>query len=89
MPQRVAIRTDGKFAYREDTIEGVAGFYDCSQTRALLAAAEDVPRLAGGIERVLQRDDLTAQQRREMAETLSTSSLSFSVDIEVGCSPDP
>lgn len=89
MAQRVAIRTDGKFAHREDTIEGVARFYDCSQTRALLAAAEDVPRLAQGIERVLQRDDLTAKQRREIAETLSTLSLSFSVDVDVEASADP
>lgn len=89
MAQRVAIRTDGKFAQREDTIEKVTEFYDCSQTRALLAAAEDVPSLASSIEQVLQRDDLTAQQRREIAEELSTSSLKSTVELDVINKPDP
>ncbi len=88
MAQRVAIRTDGKFAYREDVIDRVTGFYDCNQTRALLAAAEDGPRLIDGIESVLDRDDLTRQQRREMAETLSTPLMKFSVDVDIDTETD-
>lgn len=88
MAQRVAIRTDGKFAHREDTIDGVTRFYDCNQTRALLAAAEDVPRLAEGIESVLGMDDLTRQQRREIAEKLSTPSLKFRIMEEIDVTPD-
>lgn len=83
MAQRVAIRTDRKFAHREDTIDDVTRFYGCNQTRTLRAAAEDMPRLAASIETVLSREDLTKKQRCEIAETLSTTSLNFTVDVEV------
>lgn len=89
MAQRVAIRTDGKFAHREDTIEGVARFYDCSQTRALLAAAEDVLAIVDGVQEVLRREDLTLEQRREIAETLSTRTVEFDVVDELEVVRDP
>ena len=43
----------------------------------MLAACEDVPSLVAAARKVLNRDDLTRQQRREMAETLSTRSAAF------------
>lgn len=73
------IRTDGKFSHREDTIEGIRDYYGVSKTRAMLAAAEDLPVLAAGIQEVLSRDDLTLEQRREIAETLSARNTTFSV----------
>lgn len=89
MAKRVAIRTDGKFEHREDTINSITSFYDCNRTRALLAAADDIPHLAKAIERVLSRDDLTRQQRTEIAAELSTSSLQFDVDVTVTRRTDP
>jgi hypothetical protein len=83
------IRTDGKFAYREDTIDRVAAYYDVSKTRSMLAAAEDVPRLVDGVQEVLEREDLTIEQRREIATTFSTRSLQFDVVDEVTFDRDP
>jgi hypothetical protein len=65
------INTDGKFSHREDTIDEISDFYDCNKTKALLKSADAIPRIVGRIEDVLERDDLTRQQRREIAETLS------------------
>jgi len=83
------IRTDGKFAHREDTIDRAAAFYDVSKTRAMLAAAEDVPRLVDGVQEVLEREDLTLEQRREIATTLSTRSLQFDVVDDLEIKRDP
>jgi len=83
------IRTDGKFAHREDTIDRAAAFYDVSKTRAMLAAAEDVPRLVDGVQEVLEREDLTLEQRREIATTLSTGSLQFDVVDDLEIKRDP
>jgi len=44
--------------------------------------------LANSIEAVLNREDLIHQQRREIADTLSTSSLAFEVDVEISAMPD-
>lgn len=65
------IRTDGDRAHRESTIEQAAEFWDCNKTRALMLSADLAPRIVPRIERVLARDDLTSQQKREIAETLS------------------
>lgn len=83
------IREDGKFAHRTDTIEAIASFYDASKTRSMLAAAEDVPALVDGVQEVLGREDLTLEQRREIAETLSTRTVQFDVVDELEVVRDP
>jgi uncharacterized protein (DUF1778 family) len=83
------IRTDGKFEHRKDVIDRVADFYGSNRTDAVLAAAEDAPQLVESIATVLQRDDLTDQQRREIAETLSTSAATFEVSVDVDVEVDP
>jgi len=78
------IRTDGDFAHREDTIDRVAEFYDRNKTDSVLRAADDVPSLVRSARRVLERDDLTHEQRRELADQLSTRHFSFEFAIEDG-----
>ena len=77
------IRTDGKYEYRLDPINRAADFYDCNKTKAIVSACDDVPMLVSAARRVLERDDLTEKQRREIAETLSTRAMSFDVQTEI------
>ncbi|ELY42575.1 DUF7692 domain-containing protein [Natronorubrum sulfidifaciens] len=77
------IRTDGDYAYRRDAIERAADFYDCNRTKAVVSACDDVPHFVRAIQQVLERDDLTLKQRREIAETLSTRAVSFEISTEV------
>jgi DNA-directed RNA polymerase subunit F len=65
------IRTDGKHERREETIEAAAEYWDCNKTKALLKSADVVPRLHQRIRSVLEREDLTPEQKREIAETLT------------------
>jgi hypothetical protein len=83
------IRTDGDYAHREDVIERAADYYDCNKTRAVVAACEDVPQLVAAAQEVLDRGDLTRQQRREMAETLSTRAVTFDLDERIKIQRDP
>ncbi|WP_449405228.1 DUF7692 domain-containing protein [Haloarcula salina] len=64
------IREDGKHAHRTDTIEQATKFWDCNKTKALMRSAEFSWRIDERIQEVLARDDLTVQQKREIAETL-------------------
>ena len=47
------IRTDGKYARRESTIEQAAEFWDCNKTKALMQSAEFAARMDGCIQKVL------------------------------------
>lgn len=73
------IRTDGRFAYREDDIEAAADWWDCNKTEALLRSAEAIRYIEPAIQDVLERDDLTARQRREIAAALSVGQLEIEV----------
>lgn len=75
------IRTDGKYSYREDTIDAIADFYGCNKTKALLLAAEQVPSLHECIEDIFDRDDLTPAQKRGIAQTVSKAR---GIEIEYG-----
>ncbi|QLG50607.1 DUF7692 domain-containing protein [Natrinema halophilum] len=77
------IRTDGDDAYRRDAIERAADFDDCNKTKAIVSACDDVPHFVQALHQVLERDDLTLEQRREIAETLSTRAVSVEVDTEI------
>ncbi|WP_254524835.1 DUF7692 domain-containing protein [Natrinema caseinilyticum] len=82
------IRTDGDYAYRRDAIERAPAFYDCNKTKAVVSACDDVPKFVQAARRVLECDDLTLEQRREIAETLSTRTMAFEVDTEVVAKAD-
>lgn len=77
------IRTDGDYAYRNDTIDQAADFYDCNKAKAVVSACDDLPKLVTAARQVLDRDDLTLDQRREIAETLSTRAVSFEIEQSV------
>ena len=64
------IREDGTHAHRTDTIDQAAEFWDCNKTKALMRSAEFSWRIDERIREVLTRDDLTVQQKQEIAETL-------------------
>jgi hypothetical protein len=70
-----------------DTIEDAAEFWGCNKTRALLLSADLAPRLVPRVERVLDRDDLTPQQKREIAETLSIPG-TLAIDVETSVDVD-
>lgn len=76
------IRTDGDKAYRVDAIEGAAEFYDCNKTTAIVSACEDVVGLVDALEAVLEREDLTLEQRREIAKTVSSRTRAVDVDVQ-------
>ncbi|TYL37639.1 hypothetical protein CV102_16700 [Natronococcus pandeyae] len=77
------IRTDGDYAYRRDAIEQAAEFYDCNKTKAVVSACDDVPHFVRAARQVLERDDLTLEQRREIAETLSSRVVAFEIDVDI------
>lgn len=77
------IRTDGKYEYRLDPINRAADFYDCNKTKAVVSACDDVPKLVAAARQVLDRDDLTNEQRQEIAETLSTRVVTFETEQSV------
>ena len=79
-PSQVRIRTGDGNEHRYEAIERAADFYDCNKTKAVVAACEDVPDLVAAARTVLAREDLTTEQRREIAETLSTRAVSFEVE---------
>lgn len=81
-PNNVQIRIEGH-EWRYHGIGRAQNLYDCNRSDAIANACADVARLVEGIEDVLNRDDLTRQQRREIAETLSTSALEFSIRFEI------
>ncbi|MFC6767323.1 DUF7692 domain-containing protein [Natrinema soli] len=77
------IRTDGDYAYRRDAIERAADFYDCTKTKAVVSACDDVPKFVQASRQVLERDDLTLEQRQEIAKTLSTRAVTFEIESEI------
>jgi outer membrane receptor for Fe3+-dicitrate len=66
------IRTDGDYQYRKDVIEHAATFYDCNRTKAVVSACDDVTSFYDGLREVLSRDDLTSQQKQEIADAFDT-----------------
>jgi len=71
------IRTDGDKSFRMDHIENASEFYDMNKTASVVAACDDVSDLAEAIRTVLERDDLTHEQRAEIAATCSTHHIEF------------
>lgn len=65
------IREDGRHGHRTETIEQAAEFWECNKTRALLKSADFTRRIDERIQEILNREDLTVCQKRELAETLT------------------
>lgn len=90
-PQSVRVRTDDENEWRFRAIERAARLYDCNRSDAVAYACEDVGQLADGIEKILQREDLTLKQRREIAsildDTASVLSVSFESEVSVEIEP--
>ncbi|MHB9288115.1 hypothetical protein ACKVMT_13880 [Halobacteriales archaeon Cl-PHB] len=82
MADSLRIRFDGN-RHREDSIEKAARFYDVNKSDAVAYACEDAVEIIRAVKQVLERDDLTLQQRHEIAETLSTRSTEFDVQLNV------
>ncbi|SDJ65239.1 DUF7692 domain-containing protein [Natronorubrum texcoconense] len=82
-PGSVRIRTDDGNEWRFDAIQKAARFYDCNRSNAVAFACNDVDQLVAAATRVLERDDLTREQRREITETLSTRAVSFDAEFGV------
>ena len=82
-PGSVRIRTDDGNEWRFDAIQKAARFYDCTRSNAVAFACEDIDSLVTAAQRVLERDDLTREQRQEIAETLSTRAVRFDLETSV------
>jgi hypothetical protein len=76
------IRTDGKYEYRKDAVEGAAAFWDCNKTEAVIRSCEFTQRMTKNVERALEHPDMTA----ELAEALSTPYVELEYRIETGLS---
>lgn len=88
IPGSIRIRTDENNQWRYDEIERAAEYYDCNRSNAAAFACHDVTRMAAAVKQVLERDDLTRQQRREIAATLSTGNLRFDVSTAIAVDRD-
>ena len=87
MADSLRIRFD-RNRYREDSIEKAARYYDKNKSDAVAYACEDVVEIVRAAEKVLQREDLTLKQRREIAETFSTRATTFDVELSLELHPD-
>lgn len=83
VPGSVRIRTDDGNEWRFDAIERAAEFYNKNRSDSVALACEDLVRLVDGLEDVLEREDLTLEQRREIAETLDSRGISIDVELDV------
>lgn len=82
------IRTDGEYEWRAAEIQALADFYGVNKTEAVLQACEDVPALAKAVADVLERDDLTVRQRREIADRFArVHNLEVELDEDVSVGP--
>lgn len=87
-PGSVRIRSDDGNEWRFDAIQKASRFYDCNRSNAIAFACNDVDALVSAARRVLERDDLTREQRQEIAETLTTRAVTFNVKTEIAVTID-
>lgn len=79
-PGSVRVRTGEGNEWRFHSIERASEFFDVNRSDAVAYACDATVELVDGVQEVLKREDLTHEQRREIAETLSTAPVSFAVD---------
>jgi len=85
VPKSVRIRTGDGNEHRYGAIERAADYYDTNRSDAVANACNDVPRVMRALKSVLERDDLTLQQRREIAKEFDreTRGTNITVDLNV------
>jgi len=87
IPGSVRIRTDDENEHRFFAIKRASDFYGCNRSEAVANACNDVPRVFAALQEVLERDDLTLQQRREIAQLFDRevrgAEISVDLDVEV------
>ncbi|WP_459192086.1 DUF7692 domain-containing protein [Halosimplex sp. J119] len=81
------IREDGKHGHRTDTIEQAAEFWECNKTTALLRSADFSKRIDKRIQKLLKKDDLTIEQKQEIATILSIPGI-YQISVEERISVD-
>jgi len=89
IPGSVRVRTDEGNEWRYSSIQEAAEYYDCNRSDAIAYACEDIVQLVAAAREVLQREDLTLEQRQEIAETMSTRAVEFQVDNRIDVEKDP
>jgi len=83
-PKSVRVPCDDGNEWRGQAIQEAADYYGVNKSDAIGRACNDVAELTAAARAILQRDDLTPEQKREIAETLSKrTKLRFSVDTSV------
>lgn len=80
VPGSVRIRTGPGNEWRFNQIERASDFFDCNRSDAVAFACEGVVELVDAAREVLERDDLTTEQRQEIAESFSTRAVTFEID---------
>nr|WP_276220771.1 hypothetical protein [Halomicroarcula sp. DFY41] len=80
IPGSIRIRTGDGNEYRYHAVEGASEFYGCNRSDAVAYACDNVPAPVEAIEDVLSREDMTLEQKREIAETCAVHWLEFEVD---------
>lgn len=66
VPGSVRIRTGDGNEWRYDAIESASRYYGVNRSNAVAYACEDVTGAVAFVEDVLEREDLTVTQRREI-----------------------
>jgi hypothetical protein len=80
IPQSIRVRTDDGNEHRYHAVEQAAEFYDCNRSDAIAFACDNVTQLVDAAEAVLKRDDLTPEQKKEIADEFSGRGIEFDVD---------
>lgn len=72
------VRTDGKYAYRQDEIEWASEFWECNKTEAILRSIEFTRQMNRNLTQAIEHPDMTP----ELAERLSTSEIELCYEIQ-------
>jgi hypothetical protein len=72
IPGSVRIRTDDGNEWRYDAIQAAADYYDCNRSDAVAYACEDTTGAVEFVLTVLERNDLTVRQRRELVDAANS-----------------
>lgn len=89
VPQSVRVRCDDGNEHRYRAIERASRFYGVNKSDSVAYACNDIAELAGTLKEILNHDDLTMKQRREIAERLDqTAFLDVGVGHEVSVESD-
>lgn len=80
VPSQVNIRCGEGNEYRYHAMNDAAELYDCNRSDAVAYACDNITQLVDNIQTILERDDLTTKQKREIAELCSGRGLEFEIE---------